>query len=87
MERKDKCEVHVDVIRLQHVSEFKNFGCVLDESGRDGAEYSRRVASGRRVAGAIKSLVHARDLQFECARVLLETLLVFVLRYYSETML
>ena len=28
---------------------------------------SRKVVSGRRVAGAIKSLVNARDLQFECA--------------------
>ena len=59
----------------------------MDESGTDGAESSRTVASGRRVAGAIKSLVNARDLQLECARVLNETLLVPVLRYGSETML
>ena len=40
---------------------------------------SRKVASRRRVAGAILSLVNARDLQLECARVLHETLLVPVL--------
>ena len=43
--------------------------------------------SGRRVAGAIRSLVNARDLQIECARVLHETLLAPVLMYGSETML
>ena len=30
-----KCKVHVDRIRLEHVSEFKYLGCVLDESGTD----------------------------------------------------
>ena len=44
-------------IRLEHVSEFKYLGCVLDESGTDEAENSKKVASGRRVAGAIRSLV------------------------------
>ena len=48
------CEVHVDVIHLEHVSDFKYLGCVLDESGTDGAEFSR-------VEGAI------RDFQPECA--------------------
>ena len=43
------CEAHVDGIRLEYVSEFKNLGCVLDESGIDGAECSRKVASGRMV--------------------------------------
>ena len=28
-----ECEVHVAEIRLEHVSEFKNLGCVLKESG------------------------------------------------------
>ena len=50
-----------------------------------GAECSRKVASGRRVAGATRSLVNARDLLLECVRVLHETLLVFVLMYGSET--
>ena len=44
------------------------------------------MASGGRVAG-IKSIVNARNLQFECARILYETLLVPVLMYGSETML
>ena len=51
----------------------------MDESGTDGAECSKKVASGRRVAGTIRSLVNAR--------VLHETLLVPVLMYGSETML
>ena len=44
-------------------------------------EYSRKVVSGRRrrVTDAIRSLVNARDLQFECARVLDEALIVPVL--------
>ena len=42
-------------------------GCVLDEPGTDGAEFSRKVASGRRVAGVIRSLVNDRDLQLEGA--------------------
>ena len=40
-----ECEVHVDGVRLEHVSEFKYLGCVLDECG---AECSRKVGSGRR---------------------------------------
>ena len=52
------------------VSEFNYLGCVLDESDTDGAECSRKVASGRRVPCAIRSLVNARDLQLECAIVL-----------------
>ena len=45
------------------------------------------MASGRRVAGAIGSLVNAREMQLECTRVLHETLLVPLLMYCSETML
>ena len=36
-----ECEVYVDGLRLEHVSEFKYMGCVLDESGIDGAEYNK----------------------------------------------
>ena len=39
-----------------------------------GQNISRKVASGRWVAGAIRSLVNTRDLQLECARVLYEKL-------------
>ena len=53
----------------------------MDESGKDEAEGSRKMASGRRVAGAIRSLV--KGLQLECARVLHGLLLVHVLTYVS----
>ena len=46
-----ECKVHVDGIRLEHVSEFKYLGCVLDESGTDGAECSRRW----RVVGGLQA--------------------------------
>ena len=59
----------------------------MDESRTDGEECNRKVVSGKRVTGAIRSLVIARDLQLECARVLHETLLVTVLTYNDETML
>ena len=49
-------------IRLQHFSEFKYMGYVLDELGSDKAEYRRKVESGRRVAGASRSMVNARSL-------------------------
>ena len=39
-------EVCVDGIRLEHVSEFKYLGCVLDESDTDEAECSRKVRVG-----------------------------------------
>ena len=45
--------------------EFKYLGCALDESGTDEEEGHRKVASGRRIASAIKFLVNARDLQLE----------------------
>ena len=77
-------KIQVNGIRLKHVSEFIYLGCVLDNSGTDGAE---KVVSGKRVAGAIRSLVNPRDLQLECPRLFHETLLVPVLMYRSETML
>ena len=80
-------EAHGDRFRLGYVWEFKYLWCVLDESGTDGTGCSRKVGSGRRVTGAIRSLVKDRDLQIERARVLHETLLVPVLTYRSETLL
>ena len=44
-----ECEVYIDWIPLEHVSEFKYLGCVLDESGTDEAKYSRKVVSGNKV--------------------------------------
>ena len=61
---------------------FKYLGCVLDESGTDEAEFSRKVVSVRRVAGAIRSLVNA-----ECAMVLHESLLLPVLMYGREKLI
>ena len=65
--------------RLEHVSEFKYPRCGLEESSTDEAECSRNLVSGRRVAGALRSLVNARRMQLECGSVLHETLLVPVL--------
>ena len=45
------------------------------------------MAIGRRVAGAVRSLVNAKDLQLECARVLHETLLEPVLMYCNVIMI
>ena len=45
------------------------------------------VASGRKVAGSIRSVVNARGLQIERAMVLHEELLMLVLLYGSETMI
>ena len=47
------------------MSEFKYFGCALSELGTNVAECRRKVASTRRVASAIKSLVNAMGLQLE----------------------
>ena len=55
-------EVCIDGIHLGHISEFKYLGCVLDESGTDEADCSRKVACVRRDAGAIRSLVNERGL-------------------------
>ena len=46
----------MDGIHLMCVLEFKYLGCVLDESGTDGAVCNRKVASRRKGAGAIRSL-------------------------------
>ena len=57
----------------------------MDESCID--ECIRKVVSRRRVAGAIRSMVNARSLHLECARVLHELFGVPVLTYGSETMI
>ena len=82
-----ECEFHVDGIHLKHVSEFKYLKYILDESGTDRAECSRKVVSGWRVTDAIRSFVNARDLQLQSAIVLHEILLVPILIYGSETIL
>ena len=82
-----ECEVCVDEMRLEHSSEFKYLGYVLDESGTDEAECCRKVASGTRNAGAIRYLVNARNLQLVCARGFQESLLVAVFMYCPETLI
>ena len=57
-----ECEVCVNGIRLEHISEFKYLSCVLDQLGTDEAECSRIMASERKVAGAIMYLVNHRSL-------------------------
>ena len=42
-------------MRLEHVSVFKYLGLVSDETGTDEAVCCRKMASERRVAGAIRS--------------------------------
>ena len=59
---------------------------MLDEKGMEDAECNRKVVNGRKVAGAIKSLLDVKRLSLECARVLREGMLLPVLMYSSETM-
>ena len=40
--------------------QFKYLGCVLDGSGTDGAECHKKMASKKKVVGAIGSLVNDR---------------------------
>ena len=47
----------------ENIPELKYLGCVLEESGTDEIECSRKVASVRRIAGAIRFLDNARNLQ------------------------
>ena len=77
----------MDEMQLVHVSELNSMGCVSDESGIDDAECHRKMARGRRVAGAIRPMVIASILLLECTIVLHEPLLVPLLIYDSETMI
>ena len=52
------------------MSDFKYLGFVLNESDTYDAKYHRKVASRRKVAGTIRSLINVRGLQLESARVL-----------------
>ena len=68
---------------IGHVSEFKYLGCVLDESGTYEVECYWKVASGRRVAGVIRSLVYARGLQLAFSR----NLCMYIYIGYTSTVL
>ena len=82
-----ECEIRVDGTPYEQVIEFKYLGCVFHESGMDVAKSLRKIASGRKVASAIRSLVNARGLELGCARMLHEALLESVLFHSSETMI
>ena len=58
---------------MEYISEFKDLSFGVDESGKEGSESFRGVASGR-------------SLQLECARVLHKCLLVSVLMYGGDPM-
>ena len=61
-----ECEVYVDEMQLEHALEFKYLGCVLNESGKDKAEFRKKVVSGRRVQSAIRSLGYSLRLLESC---------------------
>ena len=68
-----ECEVRVDEMHLEHVSEFKYLGFFFMK------QCHRKVESGRRILGIIRSLVNARGLQLEFSRVLHELyLFIFI---------
>ena len=74
-----ECDSRIKGERSEQTSEFKYLGCIFDESGTDVVECRRKVVSGRKAEGTIRSLVNARGLQLECARVLHESSLEPVL--------
>ena len=49
-----ECEVCLEEMRYEHMSEFKYLGCVFGESATDEVECGRKVASGKRVACGIR---------------------------------
>ena len=81
-----QCEVCVDWMRLEHLLNFKYLWRVLRESITNEAECRRKVARGRSVAVVIRSLVNARGLELQWARVLHQSLLLPIIMYSSETL-
>ena len=55
-----ECEILVNEMQLEHMSQFKYLGCVLDESVMDVAEFYMNVASGRKSEFFIRSWVNVR---------------------------
>ena len=80
-----ECEVCVDRIRLQHISNLNIWDVFWTNLVH--MRTWRKVESGRGVADAISSLVNNRGFQLECPRVLYESLLMAVLMCGSETMI
>ena len=65
----------------EKVLEFKHFGFFLVESDTYGAECHRKVESGGRVAGAVRSLVNGLELEC-CMRHCLCLLCCMVVRQW-----
>ena len=60
-----ECEICVDRIHLEHVSEFKYLVCVLDESGTNETECSiGKIGNHRKVGVKIKWCVLAQPFLF-----------------------
>ena len=55
-----ECEIHVAEAQLKQVSELKYLECILDESDKDAAKCCRKMVSGRKFAGVIRSLVNVK---------------------------
>ena len=77
------CKVMLDGEQLEQMSEFKYLGYMVDEKGTDDAECSMKVVNGRKMAGAIKSLVDAKGISLECARVLHDAITCIVVILWS----
>ena len=75
-----------DEKQLEHVSKFKYLWFAVDDSGADGAEWYKKVASLREVVGAIKSLAIVRSLQLDFVKGIQERLQVLVWLYESEAL-
>ena len=80
------CNIEMGGVCLEQVQNFKYLGSVLNEKGNDEADCDNKVLHGRKMAGAIRSLVNVKGMSVECARILHESILVPTLVYGSETM-
>lgn len=54
-------EITLDDERLKHIFELKYSGHMFDEKGKEEAECKRKVINGRKVYGAIESLMKAKE--------------------------
>ena len=80
-----ECEVCVDGIHLEHISEFKYLGCVLDEAGTDEAECSRNVSCKTLAHSSCKPLALTRDLMAPATLLTLATFLLHSARSVHDS--
>ena len=71
---------------MKQVSELDYLGCLSYETDTDDAECRWKGVSGKKGSGAIRTLANGRDLQYECATMFHEELVVLVLMYGNDTM-